>query len=213
MPLNCTRLIKERLARALLRSYPQKILLFHPLPRLPPPLLHQPHIPNHHPPIDSLTHVVDGEQANLHGSQRFHFYAGLPTRLRADGERDRARATTNIYRKFKPSTLTNPVDQVERRWSRSGAEMEHHSSHHTPAISLRDGVVVCDSCLSARLSPQSITGVPPLPRPVPNDHYGGCNAARSDICMATVNGVRLSAVVYVRQWLSLSHDQWSGNHW
>lgn len=54
-----------------------------PTPPTSPTLLHQPHIADDHPPVNGLAHVVDGQQPDLHGRQRFHFHAGLPVRLGA----------------------------------------------------------------------------------------------------------------------------------
>ena len=39
-------------------------------------LLQQPHVADHHAAIDRLAHVVDRQQADLHGGQRFHLDAG-----------------------------------------------------------------------------------------------------------------------------------------
>jgi molybdopterin synthase sulfur carrier subunit len=41
-------------------------------------LFQQPYALNHHTPIDGLTHVVNRQQRDLRGHQRFHFDAGLP---------------------------------------------------------------------------------------------------------------------------------------
>src|SRR3990172_10407399 len=40
-------------------------------------LFQQPHTLNGHAAIDRFAHVVDGEQRNLYGGQRFHFHARL----------------------------------------------------------------------------------------------------------------------------------------
>ena len=39
------------------------------------------HIRHDHAPVDGLAHVVDGQQADLHGGQRFHFHARLARRI------------------------------------------------------------------------------------------------------------------------------------
>jgi hypothetical protein len=45
-------------------------------PRLPAVLLQHAHIRHHHASIRCLAHVVDGEQADLHGGKGFHLDAG-----------------------------------------------------------------------------------------------------------------------------------------
>jgi len=40
-------------------------------------LFHHPDLAHDHAAVHGLAHVVHGEQADLHGGQRFHFHAGL----------------------------------------------------------------------------------------------------------------------------------------
>jgi hypothetical protein len=40
-------------------------------------LFQHPHIGHHHPAVGRLAHVINRQQAHLHGRQRFHFDAGL----------------------------------------------------------------------------------------------------------------------------------------
>lgn len=47
-----------------------------PVPGLSASLFHQPHILDPHTPIDRLAHVVDRQQRDRYGGQRFHFHAG-----------------------------------------------------------------------------------------------------------------------------------------
>jgi predicted nucleotidyltransferase len=44
---------------------------------LPPMLLQQPHLDDHHAAVHRLAHVVDRQQRHLHGGQGFHLDAGL----------------------------------------------------------------------------------------------------------------------------------------
>jgi len=39
------------------------------------------HVGHDHAPVDGLAHVVDRQQADLHGRQRFHFHARLAGRI------------------------------------------------------------------------------------------------------------------------------------
>ena len=65
-----------------------------PVARLAAALLEHAHVADHHAAVDRLAHVVDREQADLHGGQRLHLDAGAAERLdlrRAARPRSRAR--------------------------------------------------------------------------------------------------------------------------
>ena len=57
----------------------------HPAPRFSTVLLQHPDPLHHHPLIHRLAHIVDGQQADLHGGQGFHFHAGLARQLDSGG--------------------------------------------------------------------------------------------------------------------------------
>lgn len=52
-----------------------------PIPALPAMLLEYPHIGHDHPAIRRLAHVINGQQAHLHGSERLHLDPGLADRF------------------------------------------------------------------------------------------------------------------------------------
>ena len=39
------------------------------------------HVGHDHAPVDGLAHVINRQQADLHGSERFHFHARLAGRI------------------------------------------------------------------------------------------------------------------------------------
>src|SRR5471032_2522285 len=55
----------------------------HPIPRFPAVLLQHLHIGDRHPAIHCLAHVVNRQQSDLHGGQRFHLHACAPERFHA----------------------------------------------------------------------------------------------------------------------------------
>src|SRR6185437_12325579 len=52
-----------------------------PIARLAAALFEQPDIADDHAAVDRLAHVVDRQQADLHGGERLHLDAGRPERL------------------------------------------------------------------------------------------------------------------------------------
>lgn len=52
-----------------------------PIPALALMLFQHPHVRHHHPPVDRLAHIVNRQQADLHGGQRFRLDAGLAVHI------------------------------------------------------------------------------------------------------------------------------------
>lgn len=52
-----------------------------PVARFATHLLQKLNLAHHHPPIYRLTHIIDGEQGDLHCSKRLHLHPGLATGL------------------------------------------------------------------------------------------------------------------------------------
>ena len=61
------------------------LLTRHITPRLAAMLLQQAHIGDGHAPVHGFTHVVDGQQGDLHSGEGFHLHTGLPHRLNGGG--------------------------------------------------------------------------------------------------------------------------------
>jgi hypothetical protein len=76
-----------------------------------PPSFSQLHGANHHAPVHCLAHIVDGEQADTGGSERFHFHTGLTATLGSHVDAD---ATGGfVQRKF--NSHTGEGDGVAQR--------------------------------------------------------------------------------------------------
>ena len=54
-----------------------ELIVRYPIPTLPPMLLQYSHTLYRHASINRLAHIINRQQANLHGCKCFHFYTGL----------------------------------------------------------------------------------------------------------------------------------------